>query len=125
VNSNCQFFPVAPVLALFASFNVTRSVMIERASTSATGNFLAEIVVLIVGPFPFGLLVISGSGHVLRQKLSLKIGKNLLLMYGGERQEKDWIKGLDLATRRLVLKVYYMRLMSRNRQKSPPPNLSV
>jgi hypothetical protein len=99
--------------------------MIERASTSATGNFLAEIVVLIVGPFPFGLLVISGSGHVLRQKLSLKIGKNLLLMYGGERQEKDWIKGLDLATRRLVLKVYYMRLMSRNRQKSPPPNLSV
>jgi hypothetical protein len=57
VNSNCQFFPVAPVLALFASFNVTRSVMIERASTSATGNFLAEIVVLIIGPFPFGLLV--------------------------------------------------------------------
>jgi hypothetical protein len=31
--------------------------MIERASTSATGNFLAEIVVLIIGPFPFGLLV--------------------------------------------------------------------
>lgn len=57
MDTDFHSFPAAPVPALFTSLNVTRSIIICRANTSGTSDFLAEIVVFFASVVLFGLLL--------------------------------------------------------------------
>ena len=57
MDSDCHSFPAAAVPALFASFDVTRSIIIIYANICGTIDFLAEILVFFVSVVLFRLLV--------------------------------------------------------------------